>query len=356
MLIINDLINIRDFLAKNEVIIKIDFNRFIANMIRIKEELNPEIENYLKDAGYLMPDEEIVQYQKAGEGNMNMVVRIITDVGKLILKQSRPYVNKYPQIEAPLDRIKVERSYYTIINENRLLKSYSPEIFDFDDEHYTLLMEDLGEGTDYLGIYSGGLIISDEVLFQLIDYLLTLHTFQKINFPDNNEMKVLNHQHIFNYPYLENNGFDLDTIQPGLQKMALEYKTNEKLKAEVSQIGARYLEKGNVLLHGDFYPGSWLLTNNKIKVIDPEFAFMGDPEFDLGVMIASLYMADRDNQIIENCIASYTSKAELDRSLLYKYIGTEILRRVIGLAQLPLKKDLEFKSSLCKIASRFILS
>lgn len=325
-------------------------------MIWINEELNPEIENYLKDEGYLMPDEDIIQYQKAGEGNMNMVVRIITDAGKVILKQSRPYVNKYPQIEAPLDRIKVERSYYTIINENRLLKRYSPEIFDFDDTNYTLLMEDLGEGIDYLGIYSGEQRISDEVLFQLIDYLLTLHTIQKINFPDNHEMKVLNHQHIFSYPYQEKNGFDLDTIQPGLQKMALEYKTNETLKAEISKIGARYLAKGHVLLHGDFYPGSWLLANNKIKVIDPEFAFMGDPEFDLGVMIANLYMADRAQESIDNCINYYTSKAELDRSRLHQYIGTEILRRVIGLAQLPLKKDLEFKSSLCKIASRFILS
>ena len=128
------------FFAKNKVFISIEFNSFNAIMIWINEELNPEIENYLKDEGYLMPDEDIIQYQRAGEGNMNMVVRIITDAGKVILKQSRPYVNKYPQIEAPLDRIKVERSYYTIINENRLLKRFSPEIFDFDDTNYTLLL------------------------------------------------------------------------------------------------------------------------------------------------------------------------------------------------------------------------
>lgn len=325
-------------------------------MIVISDELNVDTENYLKNQGYLMPSENIIKYEKAGEGNMNVVVRITTDAGKIILKQSRPYVNKYPQIAAPLGRIKTERVYYHIINENKLLKKYSPKIFDFDDENHTLLMEDLGQGTDYFGLYSGGLKISDEELNHLLDYIICLHGIKNIKFPDNKEMKALNYQHIFIIPFLYDNGFDLDSIQPGLQEMAMQYKSDEKLKIEIIKLGDRYLKNGESLLHGDYYPGSWLKANNKLKVIDPEFAFMGDPEFDLGVMVANLFMADIENRRIDECIKYYGVKSELNISLLYKYVGTEILRRVIGLAQLPIKKDIEFKSTLCKMARELMMT
>ncbi len=324
-------------------------------MILMSDELNSETENYLKDQGYLMPDEEIIKYEKAGEGNMNLVVRITTDAGKVIVKQSRPYVNKYPQIAAPLNRIILERQFYLTIKDHPLLKKYSPEVFDFDDENYTLLMEDLGQGTNYLGLYNGKISISDNELNLLLDYLVCLHGLKNIKFPDNNEMKALNHQHIFSYPFMEENGFNLDHIQPGLQELALSYKKDENLKAEIHKIGLRYLENGRSLLHGDFYPGSWLSVNDKVRVIDPEFAFVGDAEFDLGVMIANLYMAAVDQSRIEECIKYYGSKSELDPHLLNKYVGIEILRRVIGLAQLPLRPDLDFKSALCQTARNFIL-
>jgi len=324
-------------------------------MIWLNDELNTEIEHYLKDQGYLMPDEAIVKYEKAGEGNMNLVVRITTDVGKVIVKQSRPYVNKFPQIAAPLNRIIIERQYYLAIKNNSILKKYTPEIFDFDDENYTLLMEDLGQGSDYLGLYTGHINISDKELFLLLDYIICLHGLKNSKFPDNDEMKALNHQHIFIYPFLEENGFNLDSIQPGLQQISLTYKKDESLKSEINRIGIRYLQKGKSLLHGDYYPGSWLAVNKKVRVIDPEFAFIGDQEFDLGVMMANLYMAAVDESRIEECINYYHSRSRLDHELLSKYIGVEILRRVIGLAQLPLRQDLNFKSALCNKARKFIL-
>jgi 5-methylthioribose kinase len=38
-------------------------------------------------------------------------------------------------------------------------------------------------------------------------------------------MRKLNYEHIFEYPFREENGFDLDTVQEGLQAVAMYKKT-----------------------------------------------------------------------------------------------------------------------------------
>ena len=68
------------------------------------------------------------------------------------------------------------------------------------------------------------------------------------------------------------NGFDLNTIQNGLQELSLKYKDNEQLKRTVEKLGKLYLGIGRTLVHGDYYPGSWLKTKTGVKIIDPEFS------------------------------------------------------------------------------------
>jgi 5-methylthioribose kinase len=317
--------------------------------------LNLLQEIHLRKMGLLLPDEKILEYSKAGEGNMNVVVRLKTDTRSIILKQSRPFVNKYPTIPAPLGRIFIEEEYYRIINKHTFLSGFTPNIIARDKRSHLVAMDDLGIGADFLGIYQDQINLSPAEIHSLVDYLLTLHQLEVNNFPDNIEMKKLNHEHIFIYPFMEFNGFDLDIVQPGLQAMSMKFKTDLKLKNAVKTLGKRYLEKGKHLLHGDFYPGSWIRVHSGLKVIDPEFAFMGDMEFDLAVFIAHLKMAKTNPEIIATIKNQYASKSSLDKKLLNKYTGTEMLRRLIGLAQLPLSMTLEEKSELSEEARNLIL-
>lgn len=317
--------------------------------------LNPLQEKYLRKSGLLLPDEQILEYSKAGEGNMNVVVRLKTEDRSLILKQSRPFVNKYPTIPAPLGRIFIEDDYYRIINSHEFLSGFSPKIILRDKKNHLVAMDDLGIGADFMGIYSMKINLSAEEIATLPEYLLSLHKLEIRNFPDNMDMKKLNHEHIFFYPFMEFNGFDLDSIQPGLQAMSMKFKTDLALKNAVKALGKKYLQKGKHLLHGDFYPGSWIRVDSGLKVIDPEFAFMGDAEFDLGVLIAHLKMAKTNPETIQNILGLYTSKSSIDEKLLHQYTGTEILRRLIGLAQLPLALTLKEKSALADEAATMIL-
>jgi 5-methylthioribose kinase len=46
----------------------------------------------------------------------------------------------------------------------------------------------------------------------------------------NTELRTLNYEHIFEYPFKEENGFNLDDIQDGLQELALPYKKRCRIK------------------------------------------------------------------------------------------------------------------------------
>ena len=51
-------------------------------------------------------------------------------------------------------------------------------------------------------------------------------------------------------------------------------------------------EEGPSLIHGDLFPGSLLQTGSgELRIIDPEFCFCGDPEFDIGVFYAHLLLS-----------------------------------------------------------------
>jgi 5-methylthioribose kinase len=321
--------------------------------MQIELPIAENVKIYLKKIGLLNSGEKIIRAEKAGEGNMNVVLRIESDLGKTyIIKQSRPFVQKYPQIPAPEDRILTEIAYYKAIKGNKTLENYSPEILAFDAANFLLIMSDLGHGTDFLSAYTINSRLSLLHLIALMHYLSELHEIDVKLYLPNKEMKILNHEHIFNFPFNKNNGFDLDGIQDGLALIGSTYKNDEVLKSKIAQIGKKYLNQGVSLLHGDFYPGSFLDTKNGLKVIDPEFSFMGDREFDLGVLKAHLMLGKNANS--EKFLQNY--KLNYDLKLLNKYAGIEILRRILGIAQLPLNLNLTEKANLCYIAKSMILA
>ncbi len=289
---------------------------------------------------------------------MNVVLRVVTSKQQFIVKQARPWVQKYPQVAAPMNRSEVEATFYRLVAESNTLHQRMPNLIGFDIEQFLLGLEDLGESNDFTYLYQKEQTITSDEVSTLTSFISQLHRTQvdksSVNFPDNRAMKALNHEHIFKYPFLEDNGFNLDDVQPGLQEVSLEYKRDDALKTKIIQLGEQYLATGTTLLHGDYYPGSWLKTTSGISIIDPEFAFLGDAEFDVGVMIAHLTMAEIPLELIQQVLNEYERPEGYRNSLQQAFSGVEILRRIIGLAQLPLSLSLEEKSSLLKRAADWV--
>ncbi|WP_317129924.1 phosphotransferase [Psychroflexus aestuariivivens] len=290
---------------------------------------------------------------------MNFTIRVKTGKRSLIIKQSRNYVEKYPQVPAPEDRALREAEFYQLVAQEEALSKKMPKLNGVDKENHVLNLEDLGNGVDYTFLYQEENIIDEAELKQLMTFIAELHNRINTSTTEarlpNREMRKLNHEHIFIYPYLEDNGLDLDDILPGLQAVGKPYKQDEVLKDKVKTLGERYLQDGKNLLHGDYFPGSWLKTGQGIKIIDPEFCFFGDVEFEIGVTLAHLKMADQPNEIVEKALKFYKDKHALENSLCMQFMAVEILRRILGLAQLPLSIDLKNRKDLLEEARTLLI-
>ena len=59
--------------------------------------------------------------------------------------------------------------------------------------------------------------------------------------------------------------------------------------ARVAALGARYLEDGETLVHGDYFPGSWVRTGAGVAVIDPASP---DASLDIELAAAAALIAD----------------------------------------------------------------
>lgn len=317
------------------------------------------MEAYLVEQGWLSDEERISQVSVPGEGNMNYVLRITTHERSFIVKQSRGYVEKYPHVSAPADRVLMEGAFYQTTMADPSIANYTPGLIGIDPINNIIAMEDLGASSDFTFLYHSSMVLDTPQLVPLVDFLGRLHKHfdrqsAQASFK-NSAMRALNHEHIFRYPFMEENGFDLDLVQSGLQAVANIYKNDNELKNQVAHLGEIYLSDGNCLLHGDFYPGSWLNTTQGIKVIDPEFCFYGPAEFDLGVMLAHLHLAGQSKAMVDFALHRYSSVNHIDHVILNQFVGIEIIRRLIGLAQLPLQKTLHEKQDLLRFAKTLII-
>ena len=313
----------------------------------------PGLGRYLESLAWAKAS-DVLQAERIGDGNMNLTVRVHTAAGPYILKQAKPYVVKYPQIAAPVERAAVEAAFYRLTATDAAVSQSMPRLLGFSEEAHLLWLEDLGDAGDCMACYGGQPLLENECL-QLTAFLANLHAVpipaDALPILRNRAMRALNHEHQYDLPLRPGNGLDLDRITPGLGALAAELLANSEYRRRVTELGERYLQDGLALLHGDFFPGSWLRAARGLAVIDPEFGFAGEPEYDLGVFLAHLELIGARHfwPVVR---AAYS--LPLDWPLAQRYAGAELMRRLIGVAQLPLLAELEAKRQWLALSKELV--
>ncbi len=318
------------------------------------------VERVLHSAGALAADERVTRCGKAGEGNMNLTLRVlITGTGgqrSVVVKQSRPWVEKYEAIAAPWDRAISELRFYQRLAGVGGVAGRMPRLLAANEAARVLVLEDLGFARDLTGLY-GGDRLTRETCVEIASLLRALHDATRGQAsPEmaNRAMRELNHQHMYVIPLEPDNGLALSDVEPSLPAAADALRRDREYLRLVRLTGERYLADGDCLLHGDYFPGSWLATERGLRVIDPEFSFFGDAEFDLGVCIAHLSLARRPWSDAQSVLAAYDATS-LDSALLSRFAGCEVMRRLIGYAQLPLPPG-SWRGDLLAASRRCVLS
>ena len=320
------------------------------------------LQAYLVERGFAQVGETVIA-ELAGEGNMNCVIRARLPDRSLILKQARPWVEKYPSIAAPVERAASEARFYRFATRDSQVAAMMPSLLDFDEKSALLVMEDLFAAEPLVDCYQGSRRFNQRQLNELAKYTSALHS---LIVPENEReafrntaMRRLNHEHIFDLPLRHDGGLSemLERITPGLDRVADNLRQDRIYCEIVRSLGDRYLRQdGPSLLHGDLFPGSLLQTGSgELRIIDPEFCFCGDSEFDIGVFYAHLLLSGHGEDALTWWLQDALKSHGYSDSLLFQYAGVEIMRRILGVAQLPVRASLEAKRRLLEQSRAMVL-
>lgn len=342
---------------------------------------------FANDHSELFGEHSQLSCHEFGDGNLNLVFRVKNQFGtSLIVKQALPYARCVGESwPLTLDRARIEAEVLLI--HGKIVPDHTVEVLHYDAEQAAILLEDLGE----LQILRHALIAGKQLplLAEHISTYLAQTSFYTSDFAldgpfkkartsqfMNPELCLITEDLFFTDPYCnhERNQFD-----PALKPLATSLWFDEELKAEVAELKAKFESCPQALLHGDVHSGSIFVDKEHTKLIDGEFGFYGPIGFDLGCFIGNLLLnycalpglltdetrlAQQQNYLREQLAATeqlfrqkflaLAARETKDLALQNEayqrrfvqqvitdalgYAGTELIRRVIGLAHVA---DLE---------------
>jgi 5-methylthioribose kinase len=299
---------------------------------------------YLRERGWLGRN-EAARLEPAGDGNINWVRRVwVRGRPSFVLKHARPALERFPEYRVTTERIVFEARYFETV---RPLDSggVCPRVLAFDPEARVLLLEDLGSA-ERLDHALGRGADASSALCRLAAFLGAVHRGTRdpglaARFT-NPEMQRLHGDHVFRLPYREHDF----PLSPALRRRAEAVWRDAELVARIDAAYARYLEPRGALVHADPQGGNVLLADSGPKLLDAEIAHVGDPAFDLGILLAHVWIpalargsprgADAAVRALWSAYAGAHGTAELPPFAdAARYAGIEMLRRTLGAARVP---------------------
>jgi 5-methylthioribose kinase len=266
-----------------------------------------------------------------------------------VLKQARPALERFPQYQAPTERIVCEARYFERVQPLDG-EGVCPRIHRFDERERVLVLEDLGRAERLDHALARGADVS-AALVALARFLGRVHRATRgeaglaARFA-NEPMQRLHGDHIFSLPY-QPNDFPLP---PRTAARAAELREDAALRAAAARAYERFLTPRGALVHGDVQAGNVLLPGGGVKLLDAEIAHVGDPAFDIGMLLAHVLLpaaaagrTDPARPLLERCWHAYADAhgaGELASSgEALRYAGLELLRRTIGAARVAAVAD-----------------
>lgn len=298
---------------------------------------------YLRGLGLLRAGERAL-LEAAGDGNINWVRRVRTEGRSFVLKQARPALERFPEYRVTTDRMLCEARYYerTAAFDREGVR---PEVLHFDPGQRVLVLEDLGDA-ERLDAALGRGADPTAQLARIARFLAAVHAGTgdpalAEHFP-NAEMQRLHGDHVFALPFRPNDF----PLSEALARRAREIWRDEALVRIIDAAYARYLEPRGALVHADVQAGNVLLAKRGAVLLDAEIAHLGDPAFDLGILLAHLWLpaVARGERARGDALARSTWQAYaggIDAPVrpawrdAARYAGIELLRRTLGAARVP---------------------
>ena len=236
---------------------------------------------------------------EVGDGNLNLVYTVSSDLGDIIVKQALPYV----RLVGDSWPLPLSRSFYeheVLVRQAKRDPGSVPQIIYFNKVQAIIAMEMLlphvilrkkliaGEYVDGLAQRLGEFCA--RTAFRGSD--LSLQTADKKSdtalFQGNLALMGITESLVFTEPYF---AAEMNHHTDGLDPIVRILRSDVEMKTEAQKMLLKFTANTETLCHGDLHSGSVMCTDNETKVIDPEFGFYGPMGFDIGMLISNYLMA-----------------------------------------------------------------
>lgn len=240
--------------------------------------------------------------EEVGDGNLNYVykVRNATERSRaVVLKQAVPYLRMVGE-EWPLSRERMTYEIRALQLYNELVPDLVPTVHHADEEMSALVMQCLDDhvilrrgtidGIRYPRVAEHIGTFLAETLFRTSPLAMESQARRRLmdRFTLNSELCKLTEEFIFTFPYMEHHS---NYSNPKTDEWARANLRNDTAyKLDVLEMKELFLAKTDALLHADLHTGSLMVNQDESYVIDMEFAYFGPMGFDVGKIIANLFM------------------------------------------------------------------
>jgi 5-methylthioribose kinase len=236
------------------------------------------------------------------DGNMNYAF-VVSDTknsgnNSVFVKQAPPFIKVLGQ-DWPLSRQRMTCEINALTYQAGICPKMVPEVYFESEDMSVLVMQNLSQhqilrseliqGRYFPKLADDLSTFLAQSLFHSSDFYLS-HSdkHQLVQKSANHDMCQITQDFVFTYPFEHN---DMNNYNPALTQSVIDsLQKNANVRAHVAQMKHLFMCKQEALLHGDLHTSSIMLNAEETYVIDPEFAFYGPMGFDIGAIIANLYL------------------------------------------------------------------
>ncbi len=240
---------------------------------------------------------------EVGDGNLNFVYIVNGPDGSVCAKQALPYLRLVGESwPLPLSRAVFEHAAL-VRQAQDAGPGLVPDVLHFEAGQALIVMENLAGHV----IWRQALIdrqrhetaapvlgrFCADTLFKSSDLALdpTTRKREMAGFAANDALCQISEDLIFTDPYHDHPGND---FTPELAPIVDEMRADAAWRMAIQDWKWAFMTRAEALLHGDLHSGSAMVTpagsDERVRIIDPEFAFYGPMGFDVGAVLANLWL------------------------------------------------------------------
>jgi 5-methylthioribose kinase len=248
----------------------------------------------------IFPNGAELKAREVGDGNLNLVFFVENaddPTNSVVVKQALPYLRVVGE-SWPLTRERVRYEAQALRKYNEVAPGLAPEVYDYEEEMSTLIMEHLREHeimrrplvarkrfpkfADHISTFLAN------SLFFTSDLYLTGEEKKKMQELFTNEhLRKLQEDFVYTNPYMES---EENNWNPLVDDAVQGVRSNGELKMALAEAKRAYTTHAEALIHADLHTGSIMLNEEDTRVIDPEFAFFGPMAYDVGAVLQNLVL------------------------------------------------------------------